>query len=168
MQFGTTHGSRHPCGYFAQWDSGASATTWQPSGGLLWAGLALEPFLRGRRPVQPPCRRTLERDYEAALAAHQTLENEHQRGLTREPERLTLEVQAAVHRLAEDIPALWGAPSTTARDRQTIARTMLERVVIPSAGRHRAGGDCVPLGWRRGHPACGDPSGASVRATGEL
>jgi excisionase family DNA binding protein len=39
-----------------------------------------------------------------------------------------------VHRLAEDIPALWSAASTTARDRQTIARTMLDRVVIHLQG----------------------------------
>ncbi len=74
--------------------------------------------------------RTLEQDWETALAAHRTLESEHQRVLASEPERLTLEEQAAVRRLAGDIPALWSAASTTARDRQTIARTMLERVVI--------------------------------------
>jgi excisionase family DNA binding protein len=78
--------------------------------------------------------RTLERDWETALTAHQTLESEHQRALAYEPERLTPEEQAAVHRLAEDIPALWSAASTTARDRQTIARTMLDRVVIHLQG----------------------------------
>jgi DNA invertase Pin-like site-specific DNA recombinase len=74
--------------------------------------------------------RTLERDWEAALAAKQALEGEHHRALAREPDRLTPAEQAAVRRLAEDIPALWRAPSTTARDRQTIARTMLDRVVV--------------------------------------
>ena len=74
--------------------------------------------------------RTLERDWETALTAHQTLEGEHERALAHEPERLTEEEKATVRRLAEDIPALWRAPSTTARDRQTIARTMLDRVVI--------------------------------------
>jgi hypothetical protein len=49
---------------------------------------------------------------------------------SREPERLSDEDRAAVRRLAEDIPALWHAPSTTAHDRQTIARLMLERVVV--------------------------------------
>ena len=78
--------------------------------------------------------RTLERDWETALTTHQTLESEHQRALAHEPERLTPEEQAAVHRLAEAIPALWSAPSTTARDRQTIARTMLDRVVIHLQG----------------------------------
>ncbi len=35
-----------------------------------------------------------------------------------------------MRRLADDIPALWQAPSTTAGDRQAIARLMLDRVVI--------------------------------------
>ena len=78
--------------------------------------------------------RTLERDWETALTTHQTLESEHQRALAHEPERLTPEEQAAVLRLAEDIPALWSAASTTARDRQMIARTMLDRVVIHLQG----------------------------------
>lgn len=78
--------------------------------------------------------RTLERDWEAALANKQTLCDEHQRALAREPERLTDTEKGAVRRLAEDVPALWQAASTTAQDRQAIARTMLDRVVIRVLG----------------------------------
>jgi DNA invertase Pin-like site-specific DNA recombinase len=74
--------------------------------------------------------RTLERDWEAALTAEQALRAEHERALARAPERLTEEEKATVRRLASDIPALWRAPTTTARDHQAIARLMLERVVI--------------------------------------
>jgi hypothetical protein len=74
--------------------------------------------------------RTLERDWEAALTTEQALRAEHERSLARAPERLTDEEMATVRRLASDIPALWRAPTTTARDRQAIARLMLERVVI--------------------------------------
>ena len=74
--------------------------------------------------------RTLERDWEAALAGEQTLGEEYQRAVAREPERLSEAEQRAVQRLADDIPALWHASSTTAQDRQAIARLMLERVVI--------------------------------------
>jgi DNA invertase Pin-like site-specific DNA recombinase len=74
--------------------------------------------------------RTLERDWEAALTAEQALRAEHERALARAPERLTEEEKATVRRLASDIPALWRAPTTTARDRQAIARLMIERVVI--------------------------------------
>jgi DNA invertase Pin-like site-specific DNA recombinase len=74
--------------------------------------------------------RTLERDWEAALTAEQALRAEHERALARAPERLTEEEKATVRRLASDIPALWRAPTTTARDRQAIARLKIERVVI--------------------------------------
>ena len=39
-----------------------------------------------------------------------------------------------MQRLAEDVPALWIAPSTTATDRQAIARIMIDRVVIALRG----------------------------------
>jgi predicted DNA-binding transcriptional regulator AlpA len=37
---------------------------------------------------------------------------------------------AAIRRLAEDVPALWHAPTTTPTDRQMIARLMLEQVAV--------------------------------------
>ena len=74
--------------------------------------------------------RTLERDWETALAAEQKLGDDYQRALQREPERLTEEEKAAVRQLADDIPALWRASSTTAHDRQAMARLMLDQVVI--------------------------------------
>jgi hypothetical protein len=78
--------------------------------------------------------RTLERDWEAALARKQALIDEHQRTLSRQPERLTGEEKEVIRRLAEDVPSLWKAESTTARDRQTIARIMLDRVAIQVFG----------------------------------
>src|SRR5580658_786426 len=78
--------------------------------------------------------RTLERDWEVALAAKRTLCDEHQRALAKEPERLTETEMDAVRRLAEDVPALWRADSTTAQDRQAIARMMLDRVTIRVLG----------------------------------
>ncbi|GAC1583938.1 MAG: recombinase family protein [Sphingomicrobium sp.] len=73
--------------------------------------------------------RTLERDWEAALATQQALAEDHHRALSRQPQRLTESEKEAVRQLAEDIPALWKAESTTSLDRQTIARLMLDRVV---------------------------------------
>ena len=74
--------------------------------------------------------RTLERDWDVALAAEQKLGDDYNRAVSREPEQLSDEEKRAVRRLADDVPALWRAPSTTASDRQAIARLMLERVVI--------------------------------------
>jgi DNA invertase Pin-like site-specific DNA recombinase len=78
--------------------------------------------------------RTLERDWEDALAAEQALREEQQRVLAEEPEHLTDADRDAIRQLAQDIPALWSAASTTPRDRQTITRMMLERVEVLVVG----------------------------------
>jgi len=74
--------------------------------------------------------RTLERDWDVALAAEQKLGDDYNRAVSREPEQLSDEEKRAVRRLADDVPTLWRATSTTASDRQAIARLMLDRVVI--------------------------------------
>ena len=78
--------------------------------------------------------RTLEREWEGALAAEEALEAEHARELARELPRLDVAELAAIRQLAEDIPALWHAATTTQHDRQAIARLVLERVVIRLEG----------------------------------
>lgn len=91
--------------------------------------------------------RTLERDWEAALAAEQSLTDEQRRALAQEPERLTQAECDAIRQLAQDIPALWSNASTTARDRQAIARMMLERVEVIVVGEtERAGLVCHCVG----------------------
>jgi hypothetical protein len=47
---------------------------------------------------------------------------------------LTAKERQEIARLATDVPALWCAPTTTAADRQAIARLMLERVVVTVDG----------------------------------
>jgi hypothetical protein len=71
---------------------------------------------------------TLEREWETALAAEQALQREHE--LSRQPARLQTTEIAAIRHLAEDVPALWHASTTTATDRQMIARLMLEQVAV--------------------------------------
>src|SRR3546814_18087669 len=72
--------------------------------------------------------RTLERDWECALSAEQALRDEQQRALAEEPEHLTDADREAIRQFAQNIPALWSAASTTPRDRQTIARMLLEQI----------------------------------------
>lgn len=74
--------------------------------------------------------RTLEREWETALAAEQALQRAHERELARQPARLQAGEMAAVRRLAEDVPALWQAPTATPADRQMITRLMLEQVAV--------------------------------------
>jgi hypothetical protein len=77
--------------------------------------------------------------------------------LAEQPLPLTSDERAAIEELASDIPALWSAPSTTAADRQAIARLMLERVVVTVQGEsehvtvecHWAGGQCTRHDLRR-------------------
>lgn len=78
--------------------------------------------------------RTLERDWEAALSAEQSLAAEQRRALSEEPERLTEAERNAIRQLAQDIPAVWNSASMTARGRQAIARIMLERVEVLVVG----------------------------------
>ena len=78
--------------------------------------------------------RTLERQWERALAEELRLRAEHERFVATRPVPLTTAELEAIRRLTEDIPALWHAPTTTAHDRQAIARLLLERVVVTVEG----------------------------------
>src|SRR4051795_1389215 len=68
--------------------------------------------------------RTLEKRWEEALAAKADLEAEHARFMARDPARLTAAERERIRRLAEDIPAIWHAPTTTPTARQEIVRLM--------------------------------------------
>ena len=74
--------------------------------------------------------RTLERDWEAALAAEHTAQAEHERELARQPARLQAAEQESIRHLAEDVPSLWHAPTTKAADRQAIVRLVLDGVAV--------------------------------------
>jgi excisionase family DNA binding protein len=78
--------------------------------------------------------RTLEREWEAALAAEERLGAEHIREMAREPSRPGEAELAAIRQLAKDVPALWHAPTTTQKDRQAIARLVLEQVIVRLEG----------------------------------
>ena len=78
--------------------------------------------------------RQLERDWEAALATHQHLQEEYRRFEQQQPRLLTAAEQAAIRRLAQDIPALWAAETTTTAERKEIIRQVVERVVVDAEG----------------------------------
>jgi hypothetical protein len=79
--------------------------------------------------------RTLERQWEEKLAAQQHLEEASHRALREQPRTLTGAEQAAIRRLAADVPALWAAPTTTDGDRKELLRQVVERVVVAARGR---------------------------------
>jgi hypothetical protein len=74
--------------------------------------------------------RSLERAWEQALAEQTRLEADYER-IRRE--RLAAPSAAelsAIRNLAQDLPALWKAETTTQEERQTIVRLLLERVLV--------------------------------------
>jgi DNA invertase Pin-like site-specific DNA recombinase len=74
--------------------------------------------------------RTLEKDWEEALRRQRQVEEEFGAWQRSAPSQLSLQDQEAVRALAEDLPALWRAPTTTGQDRQRMARLLLERVTV--------------------------------------
>ena len=74
--------------------------------------------------------RTLERDWEAALADQVRLTGDYKRFQRERPQSPTPGELAAIRQLTTDLPALWQAPTTTNEERQTIVRLLLERVLL--------------------------------------
>lgn len=78
--------------------------------------------------------RELERRWETALRDQETLQADYARFARDTPPRLSDAEREQILALADDLPALWHAASTTPEDRQTIARLLLERVVVAVEG----------------------------------
>src|SRR5215813_6051857 len=93
--------------------------------------------------------RTLERQWEAALAAEATVQAEYARFLAQQPVPLAAQDREAIRRLAADIPALWHAPTTTAADQQAIIRQLVERIVATLEGATEQ--VALTLYWAGGH-----------------
>lgn len=78
--------------------------------------------------------RQLERDWEDTLAAHAHLADEYERHQRTRPAQLTDAELAAIRALADDIPAVWNAPTTTHADRKALLRTIIDTVQVAADG----------------------------------
>ena len=78
--------------------------------------------------------RELERRWDAALRADEQLQADYVRFARDCPTQLSPDERAQIVALADDLPALWQADSTTPEDRQTIARLLLEQVTVTIEG----------------------------------
>jgi DNA invertase Pin-like site-specific DNA recombinase len=78
--------------------------------------------------------RELERRWDEALRADDRLQAEYARFQQDSPAQLSQQEREQIRALAEDLPALWHADSTTPQDRQTIARLLLEQVAVTVEG----------------------------------
>ncbi len=74
--------------------------------------------------------RQLERRWEEKLSEQETLHQEYQRFAADQPSELLAMEREQIHSLSNDIESLWQAVTTTCEDRQTIARLLLDRVVV--------------------------------------
>jgi len=74
--------------------------------------------------------RTLEKNWEEALAYEEKLKREYACFLDEQPSVLTEEEREGIQQLAFDIPGLWLAPTTTSKERQEILRILIERIVV--------------------------------------
>ena len=74
--------------------------------------------------------RTLERKWEETMNAELELKAQYEHYLLEQPTVLLEEERLAIQYLAQDIPTLWKAATTTAMDRQTIVRQLVERILV--------------------------------------
>jgi DNA invertase Pin-like site-specific DNA recombinase len=78
--------------------------------------------------------RELERRWDGALRADEQLQADYGRFQLDSPTQLSSDEREQILSLAQDLPSLWEADSTTPGDRQTIARLLLEQVTVNVEG----------------------------------
>src|SRR3984893_7778699 len=92
--------------------------------------------------------RSLEQRWEESLRTQQALQEDYDRFLQEQPRQLREEERARIRALANDLPALWHSPQTTAAARNEILPLLVERVVVHvQADSERAS---VDIAWRGG------------------
>jgi DNA invertase Pin-like site-specific DNA recombinase len=74
--------------------------------------------------------RELERRWEEALKHQRQVEDEYGRWQRSAPGRLSAEDERAIRSLAEDLPAVWRAPTTTPAEKKRIARLLIDHVCV--------------------------------------
>jgi len=106
---------------------------------------------RQYRSVEPENRlvaRGLEHEWEQRLHDLEQAKAELAQREQRRPRELTLEERNAVLALGSDLQCAWNAPTTTARDKKELLRTLLEEVIITAhRDQHRAQ---LTLRWHGG------------------
>ncbi len=78
--------------------------------------------------------RTLETAWETALRQAESIEEDYARFCATQPSRLTAAERTQIRALADDVPKLWHADTTTVGDRREIARLLIERITVAVEG----------------------------------
>jgi DNA-binding MarR family transcriptional regulator len=116
------------------------------------AGFAADRARRQYQLTEPENRlvaRQLEKEWETALAERQRLGEEYDRFTASQPHTLTPAERDQIRALAEDIPAIWHAPTTTDADRKQLIRHLVERVEVTVLGTSEKAE--VQVVWAGGH-----------------
>jgi DNA invertase Pin-like site-specific DNA recombinase len=102
------------------------------------AAYEAERAARHYRFIEPEHRlvaRQLAKDWEDALLAHRHLQEDYARFVQAQPQLLPHAEREAIAQLAQNIPALWHAPTTTMAERKEIVRQIIQRVIVAGEGR---------------------------------
>jgi hypothetical protein len=92
--------------------------------------------------------RELERQWEQRLTELRQLEDDYARFCQEQPRHLTVEDRERIVALADNLPALWRAETTTGSDRRAVVRQLIERVLLTRWG---SGEEiAVVVRWRGG------------------
>jgi hypothetical protein len=78
--------------------------------------------------------RELERRWEEALLAQMRLQQDYEQFCAQRPAKLSAAQRVQIRQLAQDIPLLWSASTTTAVDRQRLVRGLIERIEVEVLG----------------------------------
>jgi DNA invertase Pin-like site-specific DNA recombinase len=92
---------------------------------------------RHYRLVEPENRlvaRQLALEWETKLNVHQELQEDYQRFIHQQPRLLSDIEQQMIRELAENIPALWNAKTTTQVQRKEIIRQVIRRIIVDVEG----------------------------------
>ncbi|BAS60196.1 hypothetical protein NIES2135_65480 (plasmid) [Leptolyngbya boryana NIES-2135] len=101
------------------------------------ANIEAERSGRHYRQVEPENRlvaRQLGKEWEAKLATVEQVQEDYQRFLAQEPLTLSEVERSAIRQLAQDIPTLWNANTTTNAHRKEIMRQLINRIVVEAQG----------------------------------
>lgn len=129
------------------------------------AAYEVERAFRQYNAVDPENRlvaRTLERQWEQVLEEQNKLQAEYARIQAETPVTLSSFERQEIRALANDVPALWNAESTSQTDRQAIIRHLVESVVVTVQGETEK--VQVTVHWVGGHKT----EGSVVRPVAKL
>ena len=93
--------------------------------------------------------RQLEKDWETALAEADRLEHEYQRFRDSRPATLSPAERDAIRALADNLPTVWHAGTTSIEDRKEILRTVIEKITVAVVGDSERVD--VTIRWAGGH-----------------